>query len=1116
MLQKKNSPAGSRLKASLVAAGAIRSLGVMDRRSFLRNSGMSAIAVTALSQLPASFVRKAEAQSPPPEQQQVELRKTICPFCSVGCCIIAEVENGVWVGQEPAFESPVNMGTHCAKGAATRDLAIGHRRTKYPTKLVDGRWERISWQQAIDEIGDKLLQIREESGPDSVYWLGSAKYSNEQGYLARKFVSLWGTNNTDNQARICHSTTVSGVANMYGYGAMTNSFNDIHLSKSIFLLGGNPAEAHPVSMLHLLHAKENGAHLIVVDPRFTRTAAHATEYVRIRAGTDVAFLWGLLWIILENSWEEKEYIQQRVYGFERLREVVAEYPPDEVERITGVSREQMERVARLLVENRPGTLIWCMGLTQSHIGSSKTRAAATFQLVLGNIGVAGGGANIFRGHDNIQGTTDLGTMCHTLPAYYGLSEDAWRHWSRVWDLDYEWVKSRFASKDLMERAGMPVSRWFDGVLEDPENLDQPNPIRAMIYWGHAVNSQTRNRDVKRALEKVELLVQIDPHPGLTAVLGDRRDGVYVLPAASTMEMAGSATNSQRAVQWREKVVEPMFEAKTDYEITYLFARKFGYHEELFKHIAIEKGVPVVEDILREINRGSWTIGYTGQSPERLKQHMQHQGAFHTTSLRGSGDPVEGEYYGLPWPCWGTAELKHPGTPNLYDTSKPVAEGGLPFRANWGVQHEGANLLAEGSYPAGSELTDGYPEITYAVLEAMGWHKELTAREQLVIAAIAADTYSQELLTLEEEEAAQRLDELLRQEVDQQAREEAQRLETVDPTSADAALSDPATASSPLTLDQLPQSGRAAEAAIIYQRLSPIAAAGSKEVKEESDEPGADVDQGVTRGAHSEEPDAEGQDVDSQQDAEDRQDQKGEDGQESGAPEEEEESFARRLLKVSWKIDLSGGIQRVALAHGLAPFGNGKARINVWNFPDPIPLHREPLYTPRRDLLPKYRTYDDKRDYRLPLLYWTIQKEDYSQDFPLILTSGRIVEHEGGGDETRSNMWLAEFAPRMYVEINPADASALGIADGSEVWLATPEGARVRIAAWITRRVAAGTVFMPFHFGGWFQGEDLSGRYPPGTVPYVVGEAANTAMTYGYDVVDSMQESKVTLCRIEAI
>lgn len=1054
---------------------------------------MGALSVAAATQLPGSFVRKAEAQSPPPERN-VELRKTICPFCSVGCCIIAEVENGVWVGQEPAFESPVNMGTHCAKGAATRDLAIGHRRTKYPTKLVDGRWERISWEQAIDEIGDKLLQIREESGPDSVYWLGSAKFSNEQGYLMRKFVSLWGTNNTDNQARICHSTTVSGVANMYGYGAMTNSFNDMHLSKSIFLMGGNPAEAHPVSMLHLLHAKENGAHLIVVDPRFTRTAAHATEYVRIRAGTDVAFLWGVLWIILENGWEDKEYIEQRVYGFDRLREVVAQYPPEEVERITGVSREQMERVARLLVENRPGTLVWCMGLTQSHIGSSKTRAASAFQLALGNIGKEGGGANIFRGHDNIQGTTDLGTMCHTLPAYYGLSEDAWRHWSRVWDLDYEWVKSRFTSKKLMERAGMPVSRWFDGVLEDPENLDQPDRVRAMIYWGHAVNSQTRNRDVKRGLENVELVVQIDPHPGLTAVLGDRRDGVYVLPAGSTMEMAGSATNSQRAIQWREKVIEPMFEAKTDYEITYLFSKKFGYDKELFKHIRVENNEPVPEEILREINRGAWTIGYTGQSPERLKQHMKHQSSFHTTTVRGSGDPVEGEFYGLPWPCWGTPDVQHPGSPNLYDPSKPVAEGGLPFRANWGIEHEGENLLAEGSYPVDSEITDGYPEITYAVLQAMGWHEELTAREQLVITAIAADAYSQELLELDEEQARQRLDELLEQNVDQAARDEAQALR------AQAGAE---------TAEDLPQSGRAAEAVRAYRRATASALADEPEMEEDSNHPESDVDHGITRGAHAEE-NAEAQDADGQaQEQEDNEQQEAQNG------EEERPSFARRLLQVNWKTDLSGGIQRIALAHGLAPFGNGKARINVWNFPDPIPIHREPLYTRRRDLLPQYRTYDDKRDYRLPVLYWSIQKEDYSQEYPLILTTGRIVEHEGGGDETRSNMWLAEFAPRMYVEISPEDAQRLGVADGALVTLATPEGARIQVAAWITRRVNEGTVFMPFHWGGYFQGEDLSSRYPPGTVPYVLGEAANTAMTYGYDIVDFMQESKVTLCRIEA-
>ena len=199
------------------------------------------------------------------QEGPIERRKTVCPFCAVGCSIWAEVQNGVWIGQEPVFESPVNMGTHCANGAATRELVIGERRLKYPTKLAGGRWERVGWEQAIDEIGDRLLQIREQAGPDAVYWLGSAKFSNEQAYLCREFATFWGCNNVDHQASIRHSTTVAGVANTFGYGAMTNSFNDIHNAKSIFLIGGNPAEAHPVSMLHLLHAKENGAKLIVID-----------------------------------------------------------------------------------------------------------------------------------------------------------------------------------------------------------------------------------------------------------------------------------------------------------------------------------------------------------------------------------------------------------------------------------------------------------------------------------------------------------------------------------------------------------------------------------------------------------------------------------------------------------------------------------------------------------------------------------------------------------------------------------------------------------------------------------------------------------------------------------
>jgi formate dehydrogenase major subunit len=219
-------------------------------------------------------------------------------------------------------------------------------------------------------------------------------------------------------------------------------------------------------------------------------------------------------------------------------------------------------------------------------------------------------------------------------------------------------------------------------------------------------------------------------------------------------------------------------------------------------------------------------------------------------------------------------------------------------------------------------------------------------------------------------------------------------------------------------------------------------------------------------------------------------------------------------KTNWKTDLSGGIQRVAIKHGCAPFGNAKARTVVWTFPDPVPLHREPLYTPRRDLVGDYPTYADKQAYRLPTLYESIQKQDFSGDYPIILTSGRLVEYEGGGDETRANPWLAELQQDMFAEINTFDANETGIRDGEMVWVHTPEGAKVKVMAMVTERVAPGVVFMPMHFAGHMQGEDRRHKYPAGADPYVLGEAANTALTYGYDSVTQMQETKCSLCRIE--
>ncbi|HUH95012.1 MAG TPA: formate dehydrogenase subunit alpha [Casimicrobiaceae bacterium] len=953
--------------------GAGVSLPTLDRRTFLKRSGLVAGAGAFASQLPLGAIGKADAADEP--AGKTEVYRTVCTHCSVGCSIDAVVQNGVWIRQEPVFDSPLSLGGHCAKGASVREhgKVENSHRLKSPMKLVDGKWQKMSWNDAIKEVGDKLLAIRndkEKGGPDAVFWVGSSKHSNEQSYLLRKFVSFWGTNNCDHQARICHSTTVAGVANSWGYGAMTNSYNDMQNTKCAMYIGSNAAEAHPVSMVHMLHAKEVGARMIVVDPRFTRTAARADEYVRIRSGTDIAFLFGMLYHIFKNGWEDKQYIHDRVYGMDKVREdVMAKWTPDKVEEVCGVPEARVKQIAEMMAKNRPSTVVWCMGQTQHTVGNAIVRASCILQLALGNVGVAGGGTNIFRGHDNVQGATDVGPNPDSLPGYYGVAAGSWKHYAAVWGVDYEWIKGRYASQAMMEKPGMTVSRWIDGVLEKNENIDQDPNLRAVVYWGHAPNSQTRGKEMVEAMKKLDLIVVIDPYPSATAAMAAmvRKDGVYLLPACTQFETSGSVTASNRSLQWRERVIAPLFESQTDHAIMYQFAKKFGFDKEFVKKLEIWKpdgdkkfDEPTPESMLKEINASNWTIGYTGQSPERLKLHMKNMATFDVKTLRAKGGPCDGDYYGLPWPCYGTPEIKHPGSPNLYEEDRHVMDGGGCFRANFGIERDGVNLLAEdGSYPKGCELTTGYPEFDHVLLKKLGWWDELTDAEKKA---------------------------------------------------------------------------------------------------------------------------AEGK---------------------------------------NWKTDLSGGIQRVAMKHGCHPFGNAKARAVVWNFPDGIPQHREPLYSPRPDLVAKYPTHDDKKAFwRLPTLFKSVQQKNVqdkvSEKFPLILTSGRLVEYEGGGEETRSNPWLAELRQENFVEINPKDANDRGVKDGEYVWVKTPTGAQLKVKAVLTERVGAGTTFIPFHFSGWWMGKDMLEFYPEDAHPIVRGEAVNTATTYGYDAVTMMQETKTTLCQVEKL
>src|SRR5258705_6742798 len=299
---------------------------------------------------------------------------------------------------------------------------------------------------------------------------------------------------------------------------MTNSYNDMQNTKCAMYIGSNAAEAQPVSMLHMLHAKEPGAKMIVVDPRFTRTAAKAVEFVRIRLGTDIPFLFGMLHIIFKNGWEDKKYLHDRVYGMKEVREeVLKKWTPEEVHNVTGVTPEQLQKITEMFVKNRPSTIVWCMGQTQHTIGNAIVRASCILQLALGNIGVSGGGANIFRGHDNVQGATDVGPNPDSLPGYYGLAEGAWKHYAKVWDLDFEWIKKQFAP-GMMTKSGMTVSRWIDGVLEKNDLIDQDSNLRGLFFWGHAPNSQTRGLEMKKAMDKLDLLVVIDPFPSATAAM----------------------------------------------------------------------------------------------------------------------------------------------------------------------------------------------------------------------------------------------------------------------------------------------------------------------------------------------------------------------------------------------------------------------------------------------------------------------------------------------------------------------------------------------------------------------------------------------------------------------
>ena len=747
------------------------------------------------------------------------------------------------------------------------------------------------------------------------------------------------------------------MANTWGYGAMTNHLGDIQNAKSIFIIGANPAVNHPVGFRHFLKAKENnGAKLIVVDPRYTRTAAKADYFAQIRPGTDIPFMYGMMNLIFENGWEDKKFIDERTYGIDEIRKEAAKWTPEVVEDVTGVPAATLKEITEIYAKNRPGSVVWAMGLTQHTIGSSNTRIAPILQLVLGNMGVSGGGCNILRGHDNVQGASDMANAPDSLPGYYAKNEGTWKYFAKMWKVDYEWLQGNFVKPEWMFKPGFTLARWWAGVL-DGKNGNDPvenagDSLKALVVIGNGITSTAQQAKVQEGLDGLELLVLMDPFVNDAGVITNKKDDVYLLPAATQFEGSGTVVATNRSGQWRSQVCKPLYESMPDHEVLFELAKRIGFYDELTRTIRDADGkIEWPEAATREIANIVKSIGLTGWTPERLKRHQENWDKFDEKTLMGKeGTDVAGEYYGLPWPCWTE---KHPGSPNLYDINRPVMQGGMGFRNRFGLEHNGINQLAAmGSAPAQGAINGGYPEITKKNIE--------------------------EVL-------------------------------------------------------------------------------GIKLTDEEREKMGA-----------------------------------------------------------TWATDGSGIIAEKCMQKGIAPYGNARARAIVWTFVDQIPQHREPIHSPRPDLAKKYPSFKDKaKQYRVDTKFESLQQsKDFSKEFPINLITARLVNFSGAGMETRASKYLSRITPEMFADIHPELAAKHGIKNWDFVWVHSPEGTKIKVRARIVPSVKPNMIFLPFHWAGYMQGVDMTGNFPEGTLPFAVGESANTVTNYGYDIVTQIPETKGGLCRIE--
>ena len=551
--------------------------------------------------------------------EQMQLVASVCPYCGCGCGLYIRVEDGIARNIEFMEEHPVTGGALCPKGNAALEVVYHAERLRYPMKRLNGDWVRISWEEALGMLVDQLTRIKQTHGADALGFLASAKCTNEENYLFQKLARLIGTNNIDHCARLCHAPTVTGLVSTLGSGAMTNPIPDIINANCILIIGANPAEDHPIVSGWIWDAKERGAKVIVVDPRYTPTAWMADTFVQLKPGTDIALINGIIHVILKEGLYNKEFLEVRTTGFAQIQELAAQYDPATVEKLTGVPSHQIQDVARLYAKSAASAIVYCMGITQHSSGHQHVISLSNLALLCGHIGRPGTGMLPLRGQNNVQGACDMGGLNSFFPGYLRVTNEEGRR--RLAD--------KWGARDLPGEPGLTVVEMINAAGE--------GKIKGMYIMGeNPVISDPDSNHVEEALSRLEFLAVQDLFLSETAKLAH-----LVLPAASWAEKEGSFTGTERRVQWMHRAIEPQNDTKTDWQIISETANKMGFN---FNYAG-------PQDILREINEV--VPIYAGIIPERIQERIG----------------------GITWPC---PTPQHPGTPILHVEKFATPDGMARF------------------------------------------------------------------------------------------------------------------------------------------------------------------------------------------------------------------------------------------------------------------------------------------------------------------------------------------------------------------------------------------------------------------------------------------------------